>query len=112
MLRIPGRHVKHNFPMMRASILALLLTSGLAAQQPARPNILLIMTDDVGYGDIGSYGAKDVKTSNIDRLARNGQRFTDFYATPQCTPTRAMLMTGRYQQRVGLERALGTVGPS
>ena len=98
--------------MMRASLLALLVASGLAAQQPARPNIVLIMTDDVGYGDIGSYGAKDVKTPNIDRLARNGQRYTDFYATPQCTPTRAMLITGRYQQRARLERALGTVGPS
>lgn len=98
--------------MMRASLLALLVASGAAAQQPARPNIVLIMTDDVGYGDIGSYGAKDVKTPNIDKLSRNGQRYTDFYATPQCTPTRAMLLTGRYQQRVRLERALGTVGPS
>jgi arylsulfatase A len=77
-----------------------------------RPNVVLIITDDVGYGDIGSYGARDVRTPNIDRLAREGTRLTDFYAQPQCTPTRAALITGRYQQRVRMERALGTVGAS
>ena len=78
----------------------------------SRPNVVLIITDDVGYGDIGSYGSRDIRTPNIDRLARQGIRLTDFYAAPQCTPTRAALITGRYQQRVKLERALGTVGPS
>jgi len=78
------------------------------SQDASRPNIVLIITDDVGYGDIGSYGARDVRTPNIDRLARQGTRFTDFYAMPQCTPTRAALITGRYQQRVRLERALST----
>ena len=73
----------------------------------ARPNVVLIITDDVGYGDLGSYGARDVRTPHIDRLARDGVRLTDFYAAPQCTPTRAALITGRYQQRVSLERALG-----
>src|SRR3954471_14843393 len=79
------------------------------AQPPAapRPNVLLIVTDDVGYGDIGSYGAPDVKTPNIDSLARDGVRLTDFYAAPQCTPTRAALISGRYQQRFRLEAALG-----
>lgn len=84
-----------------------------AQRQPAnpqRPNVILIITDDVGYGDIGSYGAPDIKTPNIDRLAREGVKLTDFYAAPQCTPTRAALISGRYQQRVRLERALGTVG--
>jgi arylsulfatase A len=81
-----------------------------AAQRPAvnGPNVVLIMTDDVGYGDIGSYGAPDIKTPNIDRLAKEGVRLTDFYANaPVCTPTRAGLITGRYQQRVSLERPLG-----
>ena len=86
-----------------------------AAQGPARdgqrPNIVLIVTDDVGYGDIGSYGGPDIKTPNIDRLAHEGVRFTDFYANgATCTPTRAGLITGRYQQRVLLERPLGTGG--
>jgi arylsulfatase A len=82
------------------------------ARDSARPNIILVLTDDVGYGDIGSYRARDIRTPNIDRLARGGVRLTDFYASPQCTPTRAALISGRYQQRVTLERALSTAGPS
>ena len=81
-----------------------------AAQPPAAkgPNVVLIITDDVGYGDIGSYGAPDIKTPNIDRLAKEGVRLTDFYANaPVCTPTRTGLVTGRYQQRVRMERPLG-----
>jgi arylsulfatase A-like enzyme len=83
-----------------------------AAAQPgqsARPNVVLIITDDVGYGDIGSYGAPDVKTPNIDSLAKAGTRLTDFYAAPSCSPTRAALLTGRYQQRVRIEVPLGSV---
>src|SRR5262245_10488003 len=77
------------------------------AQVRLKPNVVLIVTDDVGYGDIGSYGAPDVRTPNIDALAREGVRLTDFYAAPQCTPTRAALISGRYQQRFRLENALG-----
>jgi arylsulfatase A len=83
------------------------------AQSPApeRPNIVLIITDDVGYGDIGSYGAPDIKTPNIDSLAKAGVRFTDFYANGStCTPTRAGLISGRYQQRYALERPMGHAG--
>jgi arylsulfatase A-like enzyme len=78
---------------------------------PARrpPNVVLILMDDMGYGDIGSYGVRDARTPNLDRLAREGVRLTDAYANgPVCTPTRAALVTGRYQQRVGLEWALST----
>ena len=79
-----------------------------AQQVPPRPNIILIITDDVGYGDIGSYGAPDIKTPNIDGLARAGTRFTQFYANASsCTPTRAGLISGRYQQRFAIERPLG-----
>jgi arylsulfatase A-like enzyme len=97
-----------------AVVLALLAVPAppAAAQQPeagARPNIVLIVTDDLGYGDIGSYGAPDVRTPNIDRLAKEGVRLTDFYANgATCTPTRAALVSGRYQQRFELERPLGT----
>ena len=80
------------------------------AQAPAagRPNVVLIITDDVGYGDIGSYGAPDIKTPNIDSIGREGVRLTDFYANaPLCSPTRAGLVTGRYQQRFAIESALG-----
>jgi arylsulfatase A-like enzyme len=68
--------------------------------------------DDMGYGDLGSYGAPDVRTPHIDRLAREGVRLTDAYANgPVCTPTRAALISGRYQQRVGLEGVL-TLSPA
>ena len=77
-----------------------------------KPNVLLIMTDDVGYGDIGCYGARDIRTPNIDRLAQQGVRLTDFYASPQCTPTRAALISGRYPHRAWLERSLGSTGAS
>src|SRR5829696_6081574 len=86
-----------------------------AAQAPAaaKPNVVLIITDDVGYGDLGSYGAPDLKTPNIDRLARDGVRLTDFYANGStCTPTRAGLITGRYQQRFALELPLGARRPA
>jgi arylsulfatase A len=77
-----------------------------------RPNVVLIMTDDGGYGDLPSYGAGDLRTPHIDRLVREGVRMTDFYANgATCTPTRAGLITGRYQQRVQLEYPLGAQMP-
>jgi len=97
-------------PSIALALLVACLTAAPAAAQSstaAKPNIVLIVTDDVGYGDIGSYGAPDVKTPSIDSLARDGVRLTDFYAAPQCTPTRAALISGRYQQRFRLEAALG-----
>jgi len=73
-----------------------------------KPNIILIMADDLGYGDVGCYGNETIKTPNIDWLARNGMRFADFHSNgPMCSPTRASLLTGRYQQRCGLEGVLG-----
>lgn len=88
--------------------LLLLAAAHALGAQPQRPNVVLIITDDVGYGDLGSYGAPDVRTPNIDALARDGVRLTDFYANgATCTPTRAGLITGRYQQRVQLEWPLG-----
>ena len=78
----------------------------------ARPNVVFVMTDDAGYGDFGCYGATDIRTPHVDRLAREGVRFTDFYAMPQCSPTRAALITGRYQQRVRIESAFGSSGRS
>jgi arylsulfatase A-like enzyme len=67
-----------------------------------RPNVLLVFTDDQGYGDLGCFGSPYIDTPNVDRLAREGARFTDFQAAPVCTPSRAALMTGSYATRVGL----------
>ncbi len=70
----------------------------------ARPNMVLIVADDLGYADLGCQGATDVRTPHIDTLAREGVRFTDGYVScPVCSPTRAGLLTGRYQQRFGHE---------
>lgn len=73
------------------------------AQAAPRPNIVIILSDDQGYGDVGCYGAQDVKTPHLDRLAQSGVRFTSFYANaPMCSPTRASLLTGRYPYRCGV----------
>ena len=78
---------------------------------PNKPNVLLIITDDMGWADLSSYGAEDVRTPHIDGLAREGIRLTDFYSNGVlCTPTRAGLISGRYQQRYGLEAALPSPG--
>jgi len=80
------------------------------ARVTTRPNIVLILMDDLGYGDIGSYGVPDAKTPNIDRLAREGVKLSDFYANgANCSPTRTGFITGRYQQRYGIEWPLGSV---
>ena len=66
------------------------------------PNFIIILADDQGYGDLGSYGHPTIRTPNIDRMAAEGQRWTSFYAAPVCTPSRAQLMTGRLAVRTGL----------
>lgn len=77
-----------------------------------KPNIILILADDMGYGDLGCYGNPDIKTPNIDALAKGGMKFTDFHSNGVvCTPTRAALLTGRYQQRTGLDVVLLTANP-
>jgi arylsulfatase A-like enzyme len=74
-----------------------------AADQPARPNVLVILSDDQGRGDYSAFGTKDVRTPHIDRLYKEGVAFDNFYAnSPVCSPTRAALLTGRYPDRVGV----------
>ncbi|MBT5902250.1 MAG: sulfatase [Opitutaceae bacterium] len=83
----------------------------LNAAVPSRPNMILINCDDLGYGDIAPYGATDIRTPHLNRMAREGLRLTDFSVTaPLCTPSRASLMTGKYPGRVGL--ATGVLRPS
>jgi arylsulfatase A-like enzyme len=104
---------RRNFLIRSAGLAALSVVcpggrSG-GSQNKQRPNIVLIMADDLGYGDVGCYGCSDIRTPAIDGLAAEGVRFTTFYSNaPECTPTRTALLTGRYQHRVGgLECALG-----
>ena len=87
------------------AVLSLLFAVQTFAQ---RPNIVFVLIDDMGYGDLSCMGSKDIRTPNIDRLADEGVKFTDFYANaPVCTPTRTGFITGRWQQRCGIEFAFG-----
>ena len=89
-----------------AVALAAALPLAVRAEVPP-PNVVIILCDDLGYGDLGSYGATDITTPHLDRLAADGLRFTDFYVpAPVCTPSRAGLLTGRHPVRVGLPRVL------
>lgn len=89
--------------MKRVSFLLVALLQG-AAQEPARPNILILVADDLGYADVGFNGCTDIPTPNLDRLAKAGLRCTQGYVShPFCSPTRAGLLAGRCQQRFGHE---------
>ena len=101
-------------PALATAWLASSLLGNVAAApgQPPGPNVVFILADDLGYGDLACYGRTDIRTPHLDRLASEGVRLTQCYANgPECTPTRAALLTGRYQQRVGgLECAIGIGG--
>ena len=89
------------------------LSAAGCGKRQRRPNIVLIMADDLGYGDLGCYGSDWISTPNIDALAKNGLRFTDYHSNGAvCTPTRAALLTGRYQQRAGLEGVIYVKPPT
>ncbi len=102
--------------LYRATVFFSAILIGIASQaaicdaaEHERPNIVLIFADDQGYADLGCYGAEGFETPNIDRLAAEGARFTDFYvAQPVCSASRAALLTGCYSNRVGI---LGALGP-
>jgi arylsulfatase A-like enzyme len=104
-MRIPKVRHCHNSLALVLTMQMLQGASVHGADRPNRqPNILVIVADDLGYADLGCQGCKDIPTPNIDTLAQNGVRFTSGYAScPVCSPTRAGLLTGRYQQRFGPE---------
>lgn len=89
---------------MRHLILGLLLLAPGGALAQDRPNVILILTDDQGYGDLGSQGNPFIQTPHLDRLYAESVRLTDFHVDPVCTPTRAALLTGRYSIRTGAWR--------
>src|SRR3990167_3664823 len=94
-------HLNNVLPVV---LLGLLAASNAVAAD-ARPNILLIVADDLGYSDLGAFGG-EINTPNLDQLAAGGLQLTSMYAAPTCSPTRAMLMSGTDNHLVGL----GTMG--
>ena len=84
-----------------------LMTPAVTAADAARPNIIIAMADDMGWSDIGCYGS-EIKTPNLDNLASKGVRFTQFYNTGRCCPTRATLLSGVYAHQAGIGHMMGS----
>ena len=91
----------------RRWLLTILLLAGSAAgaglaQAPIKPNLVVIFADDLGYGDLGAFGAPNIRTPRLDAMAAEGQKWTNFYVQPVCSPSRAALLTGRLPVRNGM----------
>src|SRR5947199_6064269 len=96
---------------LTAMLLLVLAAATYAADQAARPNIVLVLDDDLGYGDLACFGSREIQTPNLDRFAAESLRLTSCYAGhPNCSPSRTALMTGRTPSRVGVRNwiALGS----
>jgi arylsulfatase A-like enzyme len=92
---------------MQENVVSRQISRGKPEKDDRPPNVVIILTDDQGYADVGCYGAKDLETPNLDRMAKDGVRFTDFYvAQAVCSASRAALLTGCYPNRIGVLRAL------
>lgn len=92
-----------------AAVLCWCVTAACGAAQHARPNIVFVLVDDLGWSDVGYNGSQVYETPHVDRLAQQGMVLTDFYsAGPVCSPTRASIMTGKYPARLGLTKWLYT----
>jgi arylsulfatase len=94
------------YPLLCRLLVTLLLTALTAAAAPSRPNIIFILTDDQGYGDLSCLGNPILKTPNLDRLHDEAVRFTDFHVSPTCAPTRSALNTGRHEFRNGVTHTI------
>lgn len=90
-------------------IFAMIITPVAFSQKQPKPNIILILVDDLGFSDIGAYGS-EISTPNLDKMAKNGQRFTHFYNTSRCCPTRSSLQTGVYNHQAGVGFMNGNLG--
>jgi arylsulfatase A len=117
LMKIPNiKLVKTIVLLTLPAILALLIPSMAEAQksQPKKPNIIFILADDLGIGDVGCYGADNYKTPNIDKLASQGVRFTNAFTAPLCGPSRATILTGRHLFRTGAtnQDATGQMKPA
>ena len=94
--------MKSRIVLLATILLAGLVSGALWGQAPPRPNIVVIFADDLGYGDIGAFGAPNIRTPRLDAMAAEGQKWTSFYVQPVCSPSRAALLTGRLPIRNGM----------
>lgn len=97
----PLLHLRLLFALALCAAVAIATSAAVAEQDRARPNIIIIMSDDMGFSDLGCYGS-EIETPNLDALANCGVRFTQFYNTARCCPTRASLLTGLYAHQAGI----------
>ena len=95
--------------LITAAMIALAALTSAHADSPPAPSIVVLLADDLGYGDLGCDGHPTIRTPNLDRMAADGLRFTQYYAWCYCTPSRAALLTGRLPVRSGLNRVLGAM---
>lgn len=103
-------HLKTCLLLLATASSYIAITQTNPASSTRHPNVIIIYSDDQGYADLNIYGSKDLATPNLDRLARSGTRFMQFYAAaPICSPSRASLLTGRYPQRAGLTSNAGNL---
>lgn len=98
-----SNHSIHQIAILLTLCMSILISSSCSDQKtkPGKPNVIVILSDDMGFSDIGCFGS-EIKTPNIDRLASNGLRFTQFYNTARCSPTRASLLCGLYPHQAGM----------
>ena len=103
--------MKSRIVLVTTLLLAGLAIGALWGQAPRRPNIVVIFADDLGYGDIGAFGAPNIRTPRLDAMAAEGQKWTSFYVQPVCSPSRAALLTGRLPIRNGMFGTPSLAGP-
>ena len=108
-----GKYLLYTFVIFGFFIFLTILFSACDKSNSRLPNVIIIFTDDQGYGDVGCFGAQDFSTPNLDKLAEEGVRFTNFYtAASVCTPSRAALLTGCYPPRVSITKVAFPEGPA
>ncbi len=96
--------------MKNILLAAIVLASTYHVALAAKPNVVLVMTDDQGYGDLGCHGNPVLKTPNIDRLHAESVRLKDYHVSPTCSPTRSALLTGHWTNRTGVWHTIMEIG--